>query len=41
MGGLGDRLGQVIIGLGVLLLTAVVGIVAIALVVLAVNAIST
>ncbi len=41
MGGLGDRLGQVMIGLGVLLLTAVVGIVAIALVVLAVNAITT
>ena len=40
MGGLGDRLGQVMIGLGVLLLTAVVGIVAIALVVLAVNAIT-
>ncbi len=40
MGGLGDRLGQVMIGLGVLLLTAVVGIVAIALVVLFVNAIT-
>ena len=40
MGGFGDRLGQVMIGLGVLLLTAVVGIVAIALVVLAVNAIT-
>jgi hypothetical protein len=40
MGGLGDRLGQIMIGLGVLLLTAVVGIVAIALVVLFVNAIT-
>ena len=40
MGGLGDWLGRVMIGLGALLLAGVVGILAIALAVLLVNAMS-
>jgi hypothetical protein len=40
MGGLGDRLGQVMIGLGVLLGVAVVGLLAIAAIVLFLNAIT-
>jgi hypothetical protein len=40
MGGLGDWLGRVMIGLGALLLTAVVGILTIAVVVLFTNAVT-
>jgi hypothetical protein len=40
MGGLGDWLGRVMIGMGALLLAGVVGILAIALAVLFVNAVS-
>jgi hypothetical protein len=40
MGGLGDRLGQVMIGIGALLLATVAGVLAIALAVLAVNAVT-
>jgi hypothetical protein len=40
MGGVGDRLGRVMIVLGALLLVAVVGILAIALVVIFLNAVT-
>ena len=40
MGGLGDRVGQVMIGLGALLLATVAGVLAIAVGVLVVNAVT-
>jgi hypothetical protein len=40
MGGLGDRVGQVMIGLGALLLATIAGVLTIALAVVVVNAVT-